>query len=298
TSTITNPGVVVGTTEYMSPEQALGHDVDHRSDIFSLGAVLYEMATGKRAFGGKTQAAIYDAILNRSPVPARELNPLIPGDLERIILKAVEKDRELRYQSASDLKADLKRGGRDSVSEKQKAAVPRLGAKTAVISLITVLVLAAGTAVGLYFFSGSSKNTNWRVEPLTSLPGIESQASFSPEGNQVAFAWNGEHEDDWEIDVKVVGAGTPLRLTTNPATDSSPAWSPDGRYIVFLRQSEDTAGFYMVPALGGLERKLSDAHAHRIGVDSPFVAWSPDGKTLALVDRESAEGPMNLYLLS
>ena len=298
TSTITNPGVVVGTTEYMSPEQALGHDVDHRSDIFSLGAVLYEMAIGKRAFSGKTQAAIYDAILNRSPVPARELNPLIPEDLERIILKAVEKDRELRYQSASDLKADLKRVRRDSVSEKQKAAVPRTGTRIAVISLITALVLAGGAAVGLYLFSGSSKNTNWRVEPLTTFPGIESQASFSPEGNQVAFAWNGEHEDDWEIYVKVVGAGTPLRLTTNPATDSSPVWSPDGRHIVFLRQSEDTAGFYMVPALGGLERKLCDAQPHRIGVDSPFAAWSPDGKTLALVDREAADGPLSLFLLS
>ena len=124
TSTITNPGVVVGTTEYMSPEQALGHDVDHRSDIFSLGAVLYEMATGKRAFSGKTQAAIYDAILNRSPVPARELNPLIPGDLERIILKAVEKDRELRYQSASDLKADLKRVRRDPSRRSRRPRCP------------------------------------------------------------------------------------------------------------------------------------------------------------------------------
>jgi eukaryotic-like serine/threonine-protein kinase len=300
TSTITSPGVVVGTTEYMSPEQALGHDVDHRSDIFSLGTVLYEMATGKRAFSGKTQAAIYDAILNRPPVPPRELNAQIPEDLERIISKATEKDRELRYQSASDLKADLKRVRRDSVSERQKAAVPLPGTKLAMASLIVAVLLAGGVAVWLYFFTGSSKTVSLdlRLEPLTSFPGVESQASFSPEGNQVAFSWNGEHEDDWEIYIKVVGAGTPLRLTTNPATDSSPAWSPDGRYIAFLRQSEDTAGFYMVPALGGLERKLSDAHAHRIGVDSPFVAWSPDGKTLALVDRESAEGPLSLYLLS
>jgi Tol biopolymer transport system component/predicted Ser/Thr protein kinase len=300
TSTITSPGVVVGTTEYMSPEQALGHVVDHRSDIFSLGTVLYEMATGKRAFSGKTQAAIYDAILNRPPVSPRELNPEIPEDLERVILKAVEKDRELRYQSASDLKADLKRVRRDSASERQKPAVQTTRAKFAVASLIIAILVAGATAVGVYFFMASSKtvSANLRLEPLTTFPGIESQASFSPEGNQVAFSWNGEHEDDWEIYVKVVGAGTPLRLTTNPATDSSPAWSPDGRYIVFLRQSEDSAGFYMVPALGGLERKLSDAHAHRIGVDSPFVAWSPDGKTLALVDREAAEGPLNLYLLS
>jgi serine/threonine protein kinase len=273
TSTITSPGVVVGTTEYMSPEQALGYDVDHRSDIFSLGTVLYEMATGKRAFSGRTQAAIYDAILNRPPVAARELNPRIPEDLERIISKAVEKDRELRYQSASDLKADLKRVRRDSASERQKPAIQAPRVKFAVVSLIVGVLLAGAAAGWVYFFRGSSKtvSANLRLEPLTSFPGIESQASFSPGGNQIAFSWNGEHEDDWEIYVKVVGAGTPLRLTTNRATDSSPAWSPDGRYIVFLRQWEDTAGFYMVPALGGLERKLSDAHAHRIGVDSPFV---------------------------
>ena len=123
TENLTNPGSTVGTIAFMSPEQALGEELDTRTDLFSFGAVLYQMATGKQAFSGNTPAAVFDAILHRNPAPASGLNSGIPGKLDEIVGKALEKDRNLRYQNAGDLKADLMRLRRDS--ETPAATSPR-----------------------------------------------------------------------------------------------------------------------------------------------------------------------------
>jgi serine/threonine protein kinase/sugar lactone lactonase YvrE len=308
----TATGMVMGTAQYMSPEQMLGQEVDHRTDIFSLGVVLYEMATGSLPFKGDTGRALSDAILHKQPTPPGRVNPELPIDLDRIILRALEKDRELRYQTASDLRAELKRLKRelDSGSSSGTVAVtqaPTVASRSRSLLprwplILVVGMLAALLGVAVWFSRSTTKvpEDSLIAVPLTSYPGEERQPSFSPDGNQVAFSWNGEKQDNFDIYVKLIGSGNQLRLTTAPEADSCPAWSPDGRSIAFVRErAVGKDSVYLVSPLGPPERRVAEISRTTIERDWPRgLAWTSDGKSLIVTDRNSDSEPPGLFVLS
>jgi hypothetical protein len=308
----------MGTVAYMSPEQARGEKLDARTDLFSFGAVLYEMATGRMAFSGNTTAVIFHAILAETPTSPLRLNPALPSKLDEIISKALEKDRDLRYQHVSGIRADLKRLKRDTDS--RRSAVPGAGltsvqdaSEGATIALRGPgaqnrwLVLAFCASVALLLIgAGWTLLTRYRghhlptptVVPFTGLSGYEYQAAFSPDGNQLAFASAEGFSDVAHIYVKLIGAGTPLRLTNSTKSDFAPTWSPDGRYIAFARQSDQVCDVLSVPSLGGPERHLRHTDCGNYLGLGRNLAWSPDRKMIAVVDRGSPKGAYRVYFVS
>jgi eukaryotic-like serine/threonine-protein kinase len=280
----TDPGTVMGTVPYMSPEQAEGKLLDARSDVFSFGAVLYEIATGRRAFTGNSQAGIMASVLNKEPEPLSEAAPHLPPELERIIMRCLRKDPLKRLQHMSDVKVLLEELKEESESGKLAMPVKSARRRWAWVAVAAILVLA-GAGAGLWLTRGRDQPPP-RVVPLTTFAGSETQPSFSPDGNQVVFAWDGEKQNNWDLYVKIIGSTTTLRLTTDAADDTFPAWSPTGREIAFIKRGQGISGIYLISPLGGPEQKIADFDA---ALAAP--AWSPDGKFLVAAKYRPDEKP-------
>jgi serine/threonine protein kinase len=280
---LSSPGAVMGTIAYMSPEQARGQELDARTDLFSFGAVLYEMATGRLAFPGDTSAVIFDAILNKAPTPPRQLNALVPPELERIILKALEKDREIRYQTAADLRADLKHVKRDLDSGRiapvyQPAAstiAPPLSRRLRVlIAVLTALPsLLVGVLLGMLLHkpaispsvhSDSPKQEIVelpKVTPFLSGEGVRKQPAWSPKSNLIAYVSDEAGSDDiWICDTTGTNARNLTAEHNVPGRarwiNSHPAWSPDGERLAFF-SDRDGGGIFLMSNLGGSASKLT-----------------------------------------
>jgi Tol biopolymer transport system component len=315
---LSSPGSVMGTVAYMSPEQARGQDLDARTDLFSLGVVLYEMATGRLPFQGATAAVLFDAILNRAPDPPRRWNPALPGELEHIIHKALEKDRTVRYQTAADVLADLKRLKRDTESGRTSAAtvtapaIPRRrsrrwAAGAAALLLVLPVVLVATGVIPLgrkdsHPPDGTSPSAakpdapeplgTSRVTPFLAGDAIRKQPAWSPAGNLIAYVSDEAGNDDiWICDP---AGANPINLTaTFNGLDQHPAWSPDGQRIAFFSE-RDGGGIYTMSVLGGDARKLVSLKS---GILYTFsLSWAKNGQIV--YTNYDANGKKQVYAVT
>ncbi len=277
----TRVGTVMGTPRYMSPEQARGERLDARTDIFSLGAVLYEMVTGQPAFPGASTAEMFAAVLAYEPKKTS-------GGLDNILHKALAKVRDERYRTMDEFAADLQRF-RERPASFSDGALPAGKAPFSRRVLLTGAgTLAAGAGMIALHLKSTRSDTREappvNVLPLTSFPGIKEYASFSPDERRIVFSWNGGSggsggKQERNIYVKNIGSGDPVRLTFAGADETHPVWSPDNSLIAFCRLTKDELpsrqfAVMTISANGGPESQIWE------GCEG--VSWSPDGATLAV----------------
>jgi Tol biopolymer transport system component/predicted Ser/Thr protein kinase len=308
---LTSPGTAVGTVAYMSPEQVRGKELDARTDLFSFGAVLYEMATGMLPFRGDTSGVIFDGILNREPTDAVRLNSVVPAKLEDVIKHALEKDRDLRFQSAAEMRAELKRLKRDTSSGRNvlpsdtSAAVidsgssrvassttaiqaPRPASKKVLVAGLAVIILAiAGFAAYKLMNRGPVLTPqNMRMTQVTDN-GKAFAVTISPDGRYIVYALrDGENQSLWVRQVKT-GSDVQL-LAPDIVTFQHISMSTDGDYVYFSRSDRSTSNYnflYVMPVLGGTPRQLLK------DVDSA-PSWSPDGKKFVFVRGDPIHSQM------
>jgi Tol biopolymer transport system component/tRNA A-37 threonylcarbamoyl transferase component Bud32 len=301
----TAEGRVIGTVAYMSPEQAEGKAVDSRSDVFSLGTILYEMATGERPFRGDTKMSTIGSILKDEPASLTEKRPSLPRHAGRILRRCLAKNPERRYQSALELRNELEELKADidsGIHDRPDGARGRGHWSTRRrIVLGTVAVLAVATAlvpVLHWVRRGSpSPEVTYQVVPLAAEIGLESGPSWSPEGEFIAYAQ--VRNGNFDIMVKPVTGGEPEVRADGPGDEVTPRWSPDGRYLAYVSTSAPGTPVYLVPPHGGAPRKLIETGAATLDADTAWASmgdhpWTPDGRAL-LVSRVSESGWLAIY---
>jgi eukaryotic-like serine/threonine-protein kinase len=274
---LTSPGAAIGTVAYMSPEQVRAKELDARTDLFSFGAVLYEMATGALPFHGESSGVIFKAILDSDPAPVMRFNRNVPEELERIIAKALEKDRNLRYQNAADMQADLKRLKRDTESGAQpKIAATRPAQKSRLAlwvgaSLLIVLLVASAIVLSRKADSITPSDSSQWVQ-LTNFNDESFDPALSPDGRMLAFLRSSGGPP--QLYVKLLPDGEPVQLTHDEAGNKVvPVFSPDGSRIAY-----GTAGLnwqtWVVPVLGGQPQLLLSNATGLNWIDPGHVMFS------------------------
>jgi Tol biopolymer transport system component/predicted Ser/Thr protein kinase len=292
----TEEGYVLGTAAYMSPEQAEGRKIDARSDVFSFGAVLYEMLTGRKAFAGDSRIKTLAAVLNEEPRLSSAAGEAIPPELERVLNRCLRKDPQRRWQTMSDLKVALQELKEDSESGKLKAAAApaeRGKNRTLFIGAATILLVAAAAVIMKLAAPKAEAPEEFEITPLTFDSGATAWPTISLDGNLMAYTSDREGGRNFDIWVQQVAGGKPLRLTDHPADDWFPSFSPDGSQIAF-RSERDGGGIYLIDALGtgGEPRRIADK-----GFGPRF---SPDGRFIAFVVIPPSLDPRHykMYLVS
>ena len=275
-SMLTREGTTLGTPAYMSPEQALGEPTDRRSDVWGLGAVVYEMVAGERPFKGEVEQAIVYSILNEQPEPLTALRTGVPKDLEGIVDKCLAKQADERYQHVTDLLVDLQAVRR--ALEPQARTTP---AGLARAKPVTPMVIGAAAAlllvaVGLTWWLTRSSDTaappQYKLTQITRDTGYTADPALSPDGKLLAYASDRKGDGNLDIWVRqLTGGGNPFRLTHHEADDYEPSFSPDGSRIVFISNRDDS-GIYVVPALGGSPTRIGRGGRGGGDIDTPLLS--------------------------
>src|SRR3989454_1257727 len=289
---MTGDGRIVGTAAYMSPEQAEGKPLDHRTDIFSFGVILYEMATGERPFQGDTTISVISSIVKDTPRSVTDINPALPRDIGRIVRRALVKDPEHRYQTVKDLGNDLEDLKRDLESGEVLASgvsreivpVTRTSRAWVMAGGLIVAFLALAAIVGVFTrfrTSPSATVGGGRLALLLSSEGEARSPALSADGKMIAYIAG----DAGKVNLYIsrVSGGERIRLTDDFALKDDPAFSPDGDRIAFSRRRPDATRpeICLIPALGG--------RAVPVIPDARTPAWSPDGTHIAFVQVRRGE---------